>query len=42
MKQKVLGLIEELSPGNEKLTEDPDISAKLNDVITRLCLSLSG
>lgn len=35
MKKKVLGLIEELSPENPLLTEDPDISTKINDVINQ-------
>ena len=36
MKKKVLGLIEELSPNHELLTEDPDIQAKINDVINQI------
>lgn len=36
MKTKVLALIEELNPLSEYLTDDPDISAKLNDVINQI------
>lgn len=32
-KKKVLGLIEELNPDSEYLTDDPDLSTKMNDVI---------
>ena len=35
MKKKVLALIEELNPLSEYLTDDPDIQAKINDVINR-------
>lgn len=41
MKQKVLGLIEELSIDNAKLTEDPDIATKLNDVINQIQFELA-
>lgn len=34
--EKVLRLIEEISPNNEKLTDDPDISAKIKDVINQI------
>ena len=40
MKLKVLRLIEEVSPNNENLTEDPDISAKINDVINQIMFEL--
>ncbi len=40
MKQKVLGLIEELNPESPMLTEDPDISAKINDVINQVMFEL--
>lgn len=40
MKKKVLGLIEELNPSSELLTEDPDISTKINDVINQIMFEL--
>lgn len=40
MKKKVLGLIEELNPNNALLTDDPDISTKLNDVINQVMIEL--
>lgn len=40
MKKKVLAMIEELSPDHEKLTEDPDISTKMNDVINQVMFEL--
>lgn len=40
MKRKVLGLIEELNPDSELLTEDPDIAAKINDVINQVMFEL--
>lgn len=40
MKKKVLGLIEELNPNHELLTDDPDISTKLNDVINQIMFEL--
>ena len=40
MKQKVLGLIEELNPNSELLTDDPDIATKINDVINELFLQV--
>ena len=36
MKKKVLRLIEEINEVNVKLTDDPDIAAKLNDVINQV------
>lgn len=40
LKRKVLGLIEELNPNNPLLTDDPDISAKINDVINQVMFDL--
>lgn len=40
MKKKVLGLIEEMNPDSEFLTDDPDISAKLNEVINQVMFEL--
>lgn len=36
MKKKVLGMIEEVSPEHELLTEDPDIATKINDVTNQI------
>lgn len=41
MKLKVLGLIEEVSPNNPNLTEDPDIATKQNDVINQIMYELA-
>ena len=41
MKKKVLGLIEEVSPNNPKLTEDPDIATKINDVVNQIMFELA-
>lgn len=41
MKKKVLGLIEELNPKSEVLTDDPDISTKINDVINQILFEMS-
>ena len=41
MKKKVLGLIEELNPLNEYLTDDPDIQAKINDVINQILYEMA-
>lgn len=41
MKTKVLGLIEELNPLSEALTDDPDIEAKINDVINHIMFELA-
>lgn len=41
MKKKVLGLIEELNPNSELLTDDPDIATKLNDVINQVLCELA-
>lgn len=40
MKKKVLGLIEELNPDSEYLTDDPDIQAKINEVINQIMYEL--
>lgn len=39
-KKKVLGLIEEVNPNSEKLTDDPDIAAKINDVINQVMFEM--
>lgn len=41
MKKKVLGLIEELNPDSEHLTEDPDIATKHNEVINQIMFELA-
>lgn len=41
MKKKVLGLIEELNPESNLLTDDPDIAAKLNYVINQIQFELA-
>lgn len=41
MKKKVLGLIEELNPESELLTDDPDIATKINDVINQVMFELA-
>jgi hypothetical protein len=41
MKKKVLGLIEELSPNSEFLTDDPDIATKINEVINQVMFELA-
>ena len=41
MKKKVLGLIEELNPDSEYLTDDPDISAKINEVTNQVMFELA-
>ncbi len=41
MKKKVLGLIEELNPDSEFLTDDPDISTKINEVINQITFELA-
>ena len=41
MKKKVLGLIEELNPDSDLLTDDPDISTKINDVINQIMFELA-
>lgn len=41
MKKKVLAMIEELNPESENLTDDPDISAKHNEVINQVMFELA-
>ena len=41
MKTKVLSLIEELNPLSELLTDDPDIAAKINEVINQILYELA-
>lgn len=41
MKKKVLGMIEELNPDSDLLTDDPDISAKINEVINQIMFELA-
>ena len=41
MKKKVLGLIEELNPLSEYLTDDPDIQAKINEVTNQIMYELA-
>lgn len=41
MKTKVLRLVEELNPDSEYLTDDPDIAAKINDVINQVMFELA-
>lgn len=41
LKKKVLGLIEELNPDSEYLTDDPDIATKINDVINQILYELA-
>jgi hypothetical protein len=40
-KKKVLGLIEELNPNSELLTDDPDIATKINDVTNQVMFELA-
>lgn len=41
MKKKVLGLIEEVNPDSELLTDDPDIATKINDVINQIMYEIA-
>lgn len=41
LKKKVLALIEELNPESENLTDDPDIQAKYEDVLTQIMFELA-
>lgn len=41
MNKKVLALVEELNPDSEMLTDDPDIAAKINDVINQIMFELA-
>lgn len=40
MKIKILAMIEELNPQSEYLTDDPDIKAKINEVINQIMFEL--
>lgn len=40
MKKKVLGMIEELNPDSDLLTDDPDIATKINEVINQIMFEL--
>lgn len=40
VKKQILAMIEELNPESELLTDDPDISAKINYVINQIMLEL--
>lgn len=41
LKEKVLGMIEELNPNSEHLTDDPDIATKFNDVTNQIMFELA-
>ena len=41
MKKKILGLIEEVNPNVESLTDDPDIAQKHHDVINQIMFELA-
>ena len=41
MTKKTLGLIEELNPNSEQLTDDPDIATKRNDVINQVMYEIA-
>ena len=41
MKEKVLGMIEELNPDSPLLTDDPDIATKFNDVTNQIMFELA-
>lgn len=41
MKKKALGLIEEVNPDSEFLTDDPDIATKFNDVANQVMYELA-
>lgn len=41
MKKKVLGLIEELNPDSQVLTDDPDIATKIDNVINQVMFELA-
>lgn len=41
MKKKVYGMIEELNPDSEYLTDDPDLSTKYNDVANQVMFELA-
>lgn len=41
LKEKVLGMIEELNPNSALLTDDPDIATKFNDVTNQIMYELA-
>lgn len=41
MKKKVLGMIEELNPLSELLTDDPDIQLKINEVVNQILYEIA-
>lgn len=41
LKEKVLGMIEELNPNSALLTDDPDIATKFNDVTNQIMFELA-
>lgn len=41
IKKKALGMIEEINPDNPNLTDDPDIAAKINEVINQVMFELA-
>lgn len=41
VRKKTLGMIEELNPDSEHLTDDPDIAAKFNDVTNQVMFELT-
>ena len=41
LKKKVLALIEELNPDSDLLTDDPDIAAKINEVINQIMFEMA-
>lgn len=41
MKKKVLGMIEELNPDSDLLTDDPDIATKINEVTNQIMFELA-
>ena len=41
MKKKVYGMIEELNPDSDYLTDDPDLSTKYNDVCNQVMFELA-
>lgn len=41
MKESVLNLIEEINPDSETLTDDPDIAAKINDVVNMVMFEMA-
>ena len=41
LKEKVLGMIEELNPNSALLTDDPDIATKFNDITNQIMFELA-